>query len=75
VGGARVLNCSQAFALELSKSSQAALMKKLDIPHPRTLVFNEVDAVLAKMEERLAGSAETGARWKRSAHVSSPVRR
>lgn len=48
LGGARVLNGSQAFALELSKSSQAALMKKLDIPHPRTLVFNEVDTALAK---------------------------
>ncbi len=47
LGGARVLNGSQAFALELSKSAQAALMNKLGIPHPRTVAFNDVDAVLA----------------------------
>src|SRR6201993_2193639 len=43
LGGARVLNGSRAFALELSKSTQAALMRKLGIPHPKTLVFNDVD--------------------------------
>jgi glutathione synthase/RimK-type ligase-like ATP-grasp enzyme len=48
LGGARVLNGSQAFALELSKSAQAALMRKLEIAHPRTLVFNDVDAALAQ---------------------------
>jgi glutathione synthase/RimK-type ligase-like ATP-grasp enzyme len=47
-GGARVLNGSQAFALELSKTAQAALMRKLDIAHPRTLAFNDVDAALAQ---------------------------
>lgn len=47
LSGARVLNGSRAFALELSKSTQAALMKKLGIPHPRTLAFNDVDAALA----------------------------
>jgi hypothetical protein len=47
LGGARVLNGSRAFLLELSKSTQAALMRKLDIPHPRTLVFNDVDSALA----------------------------
>src|ERR1700730_7749406 len=35
LGGARVLNGSRAFALELSKSTQAALMRQLDIAHPR----------------------------------------
>ena len=40
LGGARVLNGSRAFALELSKSAQAALMQRLDIVHPRTLAFN-----------------------------------
>src|SRR4051812_4234110 len=34
LGGARVLNGSRAFALELSKSTQAALMRRLGIPHP-----------------------------------------
>src|SRR3954452_20308363 len=35
--GATVLNGSQAFLLELSKSSQAALLEKLGIAHPRTI--------------------------------------
>jgi hypothetical protein len=46
LGGARVLNGSRAFALELSKSGQAALMAQLGIAHPRTLAFNDVDAAL-----------------------------
>ena len=46
LGGARVLNGSRAFSLELSKSTQAALMQRLRIPHPRTLAFNAVDAAL-----------------------------
>src|SRR5438270_10886705 len=43
-GGARVLNGSRAFALELSKSAQAAIMQQLGITHPRTLAFNDVEA-------------------------------
>jgi glutathione synthase/RimK-type ligase-like ATP-grasp enzyme len=46
LGGARVLNGSRAFLLELSKSAQAALLRKLDIPHPRSLVFNDPEAAL-----------------------------
>jgi hypothetical protein len=46
LGGARVLNGSRAFALELSKTAQAALMRKLDIAHPRTLAFNDADAAI-----------------------------
>jgi hypothetical protein len=46
LGGARVLNGSRAFSLELSKSAQAALMQRLEIAHPQTLVFNDVDAAL-----------------------------
>jgi hypothetical protein len=46
LAGARVLNGSRAFALELSKSAQAALMTSLGIPHPRTLAFNDIDAGL-----------------------------
>jgi hypothetical protein len=41
IAGARVLNGSRAFALELSKSAQAALMLRLGIDHPRTLAFND----------------------------------
>ena len=52
LGGAKVLNGSRAFSLELSKSMQAALMQKLGIPHPRTLAFNDVDAALAQWGDR-----------------------
>src|SRR5437868_3403953 len=48
LGGARVLNGSRAFSLELSKTAQAALMKQLGIPHPRTLAFNDVETALAQ---------------------------
>ncbi len=48
LGGARVLNGSRAFALELAKSAQASLMTQLGIAHPRTLVFNDVDSALAE---------------------------
>jgi hypothetical protein len=52
LGGARVLNGSAAFSLELSKSNQAALMQRLGIAHPRTIVFNDVDSALAQWEDR-----------------------
>src|SRR6516162_10457733 len=39
-GGARVLNGSRAFLLELSKSAQSALLFQLGIDHPRTIAFN-----------------------------------
>ncbi len=44
--GARVLNGSRAFALELSKSAQGALLQKLQIAHPKSLAFNDVEAAL-----------------------------
>src|SRR6516162_7622943 len=46
LGGARVLNGARAFLLELSKSTQTALMRQLEIPHPRSLVFNDPEAAL-----------------------------
>jgi hypothetical protein len=52
LGGARVLNGSRAFSLELSKSTQAALMQRLNIAHPRTLAFNDVDSALARWGDR-----------------------
>ncbi|MGH9672857.1 MAG: ATP-grasp domain-containing protein, partial [Bryobacteraceae bacterium] len=52
LGGARVLNGSRAFSLELSKSAQAALMQRLGVPHPRTLAFNDVDEALAGWGDR-----------------------
>ena len=48
LGGARVLNGSSAFSLELSKSAQAALLQKLEIPHPRSLAFNDPETALAQ---------------------------
>src|SRR5215472_5477504 len=48
LGGARVLNGSRAFLLELSKSAQAALLARLEIPHPRSLAFNDVESALAQ---------------------------
>ena len=52
LGGARVLNGSRAFALELSKSAQAALMHQLGITHPRTLAFNDVDKAISQWGDR-----------------------
>ena len=50
--GARVLNGSSAFSLELSKTFQAALMKSLEIEHPRTLAFNDVEVALDMWGDR-----------------------
>src|SRR6185369_4206063 len=50
VGGARVLNGTRAFLLELSKSVQVALLKKLEIPHPRSLAFNDAATALAQWQ-------------------------
>jgi glutathione synthase/RimK-type ligase-like ATP-grasp enzyme len=43
--GVRVLNGSKPFALELSKSAQAALLRRLGLRGPRTMTFNDVAAV------------------------------
>jgi glutathione synthase/RimK-type ligase-like ATP-grasp enzyme len=48
LGGARVLNGFRAFLLELSKSSQAALLRQLEIPHPRCLAFNDPETAVAQ---------------------------
>ena len=48
LGGAQVLNGSRAFLLELSKSAQVALLRRLEIPHARSLVFNDAETVLAQ---------------------------
>ena len=43
--GARVLNGADVFALELSKSAQATLLRTLDIDSPRSITFNDVRAL------------------------------
>lgn len=45
--GARVLNGADVFALELSKSAQATLLRMLGIDCPRSITFNEVSALRA----------------------------
>jgi glutathione synthase/RimK-type ligase-like ATP-grasp enzyme len=49
--GARVLNGADAFALELSKSAQAALMHVLGVTGPRSLTFNALPALRARAHE------------------------
>jgi glutathione synthase/RimK-type ligase-like ATP-grasp enzyme len=43
--GARVLNGADVFALELSKSAQATLLQTLGIDTPRSITFNDVEAL------------------------------
>jgi glutathione synthase/RimK-type ligase-like ATP-grasp enzyme len=45
--GGRVLNGADVFALELSKSAQATLLRTLGIDCPRSLTFNDVGALRA----------------------------
>jgi len=49
--GARVLNGSRAFRLELSKLGQLSLMRELLVPHPKTLAFNDVEALARRAHE------------------------
>jgi len=49
--GARVLNGADAFALELSKTAQAALMRVLGVTGPRSLTFNSLAALRARAHD------------------------
>jgi hypothetical protein len=51
IRGVRVLNGSATFALELSKTAQAALFRELDIPAPRTWTFNDIEALRERAAE------------------------
>ena len=51
IRGVRVLNGADAFALEISKTAQAALLRQLGIPAPRVWTFNDLDAVRARAHE------------------------
>lgn len=48
IQGARVLNGAEVFAFELSKSAQVAYLKELGIDHPRSVVFNDVEALVGR---------------------------
>jgi glutathione synthase/RimK-type ligase-like ATP-grasp enzyme len=48
LSGARVLNGTRAFLLELSKSAQVTLLRNLEIPHPRSLAFSDPETALAQ---------------------------
>jgi glutathione synthase/RimK-type ligase-like ATP-grasp enzyme len=49
--GARVLNGSEVFALELSKSAQATLLRTLGIDCPRSITFNDTSALESRAGE------------------------
>ena len=49
--GARVLNGADVFALELSKSAQATLLRTLGIDCPRSITFNDPSALRAYESE------------------------
>lgn len=49
--GIRVLNGADAFALELSKTAQAALLRRLGVPTPRVWTFNDVEGLRSREHE------------------------
>ena len=49
--GVRVLNGADVFALELSKSAQATLLRTLGIDCPRSITFNDVRALRAYADD------------------------
>jgi len=51
IRGVRVLNGADAFALEISKTAQAALLRSLGVPAPRTWTFSDLDAIRARAHE------------------------
>ena len=72
--GARVLNGADVFALELSKSAQATLLRTLGIDCPHSITFNDVRALReACRRAAMAGPAETGPGRKRRAHPGGRV--
>jgi hypothetical protein len=51
IRGVRVLNGADAFALEISKTAQATLLRSLGVPGPRVWTFNDIDAIRARAKE------------------------
>ncbi len=52
--GVKVLNGARAFALELSKTTQAAMIGRLGLRTPRSIAFNDLDALRARLDEEHA---------------------
>jgi len=52
--GRAVLNGHRAFSLELSKTAQAALLGRLGIRTPRSIAFNDLDALRSRLERERA---------------------
>jgi hypothetical protein len=50
--GVHVLNGSRAFELELSKTSQARLLRTLGIDHPYSVTFNSIEALRGRDDLR-----------------------
>ena len=85
--GARVLNGADVFALELSKSAQATLLRTLGIDTPWSITFNDVSALRGTPTEfdgrpsssptRAAAAPESTSwnRWHTSIRSSPPIRR
>jgi hypothetical protein len=55
--GVKVLNGARAFALELSKTTQAALIARLGLRTPRSIAFNDLDALRTRL------ASESRWRW------------
>ena len=49
--GARVLNGSRPFRIELSKMAQIGLMRRLGVEHPRSWAFNDVESLRQRASE------------------------
>src|SRR5262245_12544496 len=49
--GVSVLHGDDEFAIELSKTAQAALLRRLGVPTPRVWTFNDVEAIRARAHE------------------------
>jgi hypothetical protein len=49
--GVTVINGARAFALELSKTAQCAMLRRLGLRTPRSGTFNDVDALEARVRE------------------------
>ena len=46
-----MLSGADAFALELSKTAQAALLRELGVPAPRIWTFNDLEAIRSRAHQ------------------------